>query len=144
MRKLDTSRSRASEIDSGTRTVRILHVEDNRTVAEAVKETLELEGWEVETCTDGAAALKKILDDTHYDLLLLDYDLPGVSGIELVRRARSVAHRENTPIIVLSAALGEAEAREAGANEFLHKPEDIRNLVETITRLLSSAEDLKT
>ncbi len=131
--------------DSGkSRPIRILHVEDNQTVADAVRETLQLESWRVETCPDGAAALKKILSNDHYDLLLLDYDLPGVSGIELVRRARGAAHRQNTPIIVLSAALGEAEACEAGANEFLHKPEDIRKLVETITRLLSSAEDQET
>ena len=105
-------------------------------MADAVKESLELEGWEVETCADGAAALQKILETTTYDVLLLDYDLPGVSGIELVRRARSVAHRKDTPIIVLSVALGEAAAREAGANKFLHKPEDIRGLVETIKELV--------
>jgi len=121
--------------------ISILHVEDNRTVASMVKETLELEGWKVDTCADGTAALKKILSQARYDLLLLDDDLPGVSGIELVRRARGAAHRENTPIIVLSADLGEAEAREAGANEFLHKPEDIRSVVENITRLLSSTKD---
>ncbi|MGH9970477.1 MAG: response regulator [Pyrinomonadaceae bacterium] len=126
-----------------TRTIRILHVEDNRVVADAVRETLQVEGWEVETCADGAAALKKILGHEHYDLLLLDYDLPGVSGIELVRRARDLRHRRSTPIIVLSAALGEAEAREAGADMFLHKPEDIRTLVATISGLLSSAEDME-
>jgi len=124
-----------------TRAIRILHVEDNQVVADAVRETLQAEGWEVETCQDGAAALNKILGNDHYDLLLLDYDLPGVSGIELVRRARGAVHRQDTPIIFLSAALGEAEAREAGANEFLHKPEDIRSLVESITRLLSSTKE---
>jgi len=139
--KRDTSRVPSQEAERKTRKVRILHVEDNQVVADAVKETLEFEGWEVETCADGAAALKKILSHAHYDLLLLDYDLPGVSGIELVHRARGVAHRQNTPVIVLSAALGEAAAREAGANKFLHKPEDIRSLVETISGLLSSGED---
>ena len=124
------------EIPGKARTVRILHVEDNEVVADAVKETLELEGWEVDTCSDGATALQKILSDDHYDLLLLDYDLPGVSGIELVRRARGAIHRQDTPIIVLSAALGEAEARVAGANKFLHKPDDIKSLVETISGLV--------
>ncbi len=120
--------------------IKVLHVEDNKVVADAVKEMLELEGWEVETCADGAVALEKILGTTTYDVLLLDYDLPGVTGIELVRRARSFAHRENTPIIVLSVALGEAAAREAGANKFLQKPEGIRVLVETINELLSPDE----
>jgi len=121
-----------------SRTIKILHVEDNQVVAEAVKETLEVEGWEVHTCADGAAALKKILSNDHYDLLLLDDDLPGVSGMELVRRARATVHREDIPIIVLSAALGEAEARKAGADMFLHKPEDIRTLVRTISGLVRS------
>ncbi len=100
------------------RVIRILHVEDNQVVADAVRETLQVEGWEVETCADGAAALKKILSHAHYDLLLLDYDLPNVSGIELVQRARNLTHRHQTPIIVLSAALGEAASLEAGANKF--------------------------
>ncbi len=127
-----------------TYAVKVLHVEDNKVIADAVKETLELEGWEVETCADGAAGLEKILGPISYDVLLLDYDLPGVGGIELVRRARSVAHRQDTPIILLSVALGEAAAREAGANKFLHKPEDIGSLVETIAGLLGSAEDRQT
>ncbi len=131
-------------VSKKAQTFRILHVEDNQVVADAVRETLQVEGWEVETCADGAAGLKKILGHDYYDLLLLDYDLPGVSGIELVRRARGAAHRQNTPIIVLSAALGEAEAREAGSDKFLHKPEDIRSLLETISELLSSAEDKET
>ncbi len=140
----DVTGALINDTRSEVATVRILHVEDNRVIAETVRETLEMEGWDVETCADGTVGLKKILSDAHYDLLLLDYDLPGVSGIELVRHARGAAHRQETPIIVLSAALGEAEAREAGANEFLHKPEDIRSLVQTISGLLSSAEDQET
>jgi len=138
------NRSRSEEADRKPTIVRILHVEDNQVVADAVKETLEVEGWEVDTCAEGSAGLKKILSNARYDLLLLDDDLPGLSGIELVRRARSTGHRKNTPIIVLSAALGEAAAREAGANKFLHKPEDVSSIVKTIRGLLRSAEDLKT
>jgi len=137
----DTVRDQDKTASEKSLGIRILHVEDNKAVASVVKETLETQGWEVETCADGAVGLEKILSHDHYDLLLLDYDLPGVSGIELVRRARELAHRQDTPIIVLSAALGEAEAREAGANEFLHKPEDIRSLVEKITRLASSTKE---
>jgi two-component system response regulator QseB len=122
------------------KSIRVLHVEDNKVVADAVRDTLETEGWQVETYADGAVALTKIAGQTHYDLLLLDYDLPNVSGIELVQQARNLAHRRDTPIIVLSAALGEAEARKAGANEFLRKPEDIRSLVGTITHMLDSAK----
>jgi len=137
----DTTGRHEKRADKKARLVRILHVEDNKVVADAVRETLETAGWEVETYPDGAVALTKIMGPTHYDLLLFDYDLPGVSGIELVQQARNLSHRRDMPIIVLSAALGEAASREAGANKFLHKPEDISSLVETISGLLSSAED---
>jgi CheY-like chemotaxis protein len=72
-----TSRKKTSR---KARTIKILHVEDDGAVANMMKETLALEGWEVETCADGTAAMKKITSPTHYDLLLLDYDLPGVNG----------------------------------------------------------------
>ena len=122
------------------RTVKILHVEDNEIVAGMVKETLESQGWQVETCTDGNAALEKISGEDDYDLLLVDYDLPGVNGLELINRARDLDHRCDTPMVVLSASPVEAGAREAGADVFLRKPQDVSSLVETITRLLDEGE----
>lgn len=119
-----------------TRPVTILHAEDNRAVADAVRETLELEGWEVESCPNGATALKRIEGDTPYDVLLLDYDLPRVNGLELVRRARQTHHRKRTPIIMLSAADCEREAWRAGVTAFLRKPDDVPKLAETIARVL--------
>ncbi len=89
---------------------------------------------------DGNEALSKILGDTHYDLLLLAYDLPGLNGIELVHRARKLAHRAATPIIVLSSMPVEEAAFKAGADEFLRKPEGVSFLVETITRLAGECE----
>jgi CheY-like chemotaxis protein/tetratricopeptide (TPR) repeat protein len=124
-----------------TRTIRILHVEDNQTVAGVVKETLESEGWQVEACADGAEALRRITSDAHYDLLLLDYDLPGLNGIELLQQARALAHRRGTPVIVLSGTAVEEAVRRAGADAFLRKPEDISSVVEAIAQLLSAAED---
>ncbi|HEY9403793.1 MAG TPA: response regulator [Pyrinomonadaceae bacterium] len=115
----------------------ILLVEDDRTVAVAVRDTLEEEGWAVRHCADGAEARREIASDAHYDLLLLDNELPGASGIELVRRARSLSRRCRTPIIMFSASDCEADARRAGANAFLRKPRDTAILVETVTRLLA-------
>jgi CheY-like chemotaxis protein len=125
----------------GARTIRILHVEDNEAVAGTVKEVLKQEGWDVETCADGTAAMGKIASDARYDLLLLDCDLPGVNGMQLVQHARSLAHRRQTPIVILSAAIDEATARLAGANGFLRKPEDMGKITETVTRLLRPAKD---
>jgi CheY-like chemotaxis protein len=107
-------------------------------VARVVKETLEAEHWEVDTCADGTAALEKIAGDAHYDVLLLDYDLPGVDGIQLTQHARGLAHRSRTPIIILSAMPIDEATRDAGADAFLRKPEDLSSLAETITRLVAS------
>ncbi|HKR10930.1 MAG TPA: response regulator [Pyrinomonadaceae bacterium] len=122
------------------RAKRILHVEDNEFVAGIAREMLEAQGWLVETCADGNAALEKISGDAKYDLFLVDYDLPGVNGLELVSHARKLIHRSHTPIVVLSGTPVEADASEAGADAFLRKPQDIGSIVKTITRLISEQE----
>jgi CheY-like chemotaxis protein len=123
--------------ESAARPVKILHVEDNEAVANALRDTLEWEGWKVEICADGMTALKKIAGNAHYDLLIFDNDLPGVSGLELVLQARSRAHRRRTPIIMLSASDCEAEAWRAGVDAFLRKPENILIVADTVARLLN-------
>ena len=130
----NTARAHASK---RSRAVRVLHVEDNKLVAALVQEALELEGWGVVTVSEGNAALKHLAGDAHYDLLLLDNELPGLSGVELVRAARRHDHRRRTPIIMLSASDVRAEAARAGVDVFLRKPEEVGKLVETIERLLT-------
>ncbi len=121
--------------DKETRAL-IFYVEDNELVRGAVMEILSFEGWEVETCNDGDEALRIIESDAHFDLLLLDNELPGMQGMELVRRARKMPHRRETPIILLTASDCEAWAISAGADECMKKPEDIFALAETIARLI--------
>lgn len=132
-----TSKTRA--VARGVRPVTILHVEDHEIVAATVKDTLEMEGWRVATCDDGAEALRELAGGARYDLLIVDNDLPGVSGLELVRRARSLSHRRRTPIMMLSASEVEREAWRAGVNAFLRKPQDIEGLTAMVTRLLSKS-----
>jgi|SRR6185369_5698257 len=116
--------------------IRILHIEDDQTIAAVAKEMFEEQGWQVHTCDDGNAAIEHISGRVHYDFLLFDYDLPGINGLELVRRARKLVHRSRTLIGVLSATPIEAEAKQAGADVFLRKPQDIGSLAERIGRLL--------
>ena len=121
-----------------TRAVSILHVEDDATVADTVNVTLEDEGWVVETCPDGAEALGKLEGGARYDVLIFDNQLPGLSGVELIRRTRALAHRQQTPIIMFSGNDGvEAQAKRAGANTFLRKPADLPLIAETVARLLT-------
>ncbi len=129
-------KNKGPDLQRAASQIRILHVEDNKAVASLVKETLELEGWEIETCANGNVALEKIAGNAHYDLIILDNDLPGLNGLQLVQRTRSIAHRRHTPIVILSATVDNAAAHEAGADLGLHKPEDIGSLAERIGRLL--------
>jgi CheY-like chemotaxis protein len=119
------------------RSVHILHVEDDALVAAAVREVLKSEGWRVSTYTDGLEALREIEGGTHYDLMIIDKQLPGADGLDLVSRARELPHRQLAPVIMLSAGDFEREARRAGASVFLRKPEDMHALAETIARLLA-------
>lgn len=120
------------------RAIRILHVEDNRLVAAMVRDTLQDMGWTVETCIDGGQAMKILAGDKSYDLLIFDNELgPGQGGIELIRHTRTLPHRQRTPIIMLSGSDVEPEAWRAGADAFLRKPEDVRRVAATVSRLLT-------
>jgi CheY-like chemotaxis protein len=123
--------------DTETRPLSILHVEDNKLIADAVKDTLEMEGWTVESFREGTAALQIISSDEHYDVLIFDNGLPDTDGIELIRQTRLLPHRQQTPIIMFSASEVEKEARRAGANAFLRKPVDANLIAETVARLLA-------
>lgn len=123
--------------DTETRPLSILHVEDNKLIADAVKDTLEMEGWRVESFREGTAALQMISGDEHYDVLIFDDGLPDTDGLELIRQTRLLPHRQQTPIIMFSASEVEKEARRAGANAFLRKPVDANVIAETVARLLA-------
>jgi two-component system chemotaxis response regulator CheY len=114
----------------------ILHVEDSRLIASLVRDLLTHEGWRVEVCADGNAALNRLAGAVGYDLLLFDNGLPGASGMELTRYARRLPRYKQTPIIMLSAGDVKDEACMAGVDLFLKKPEEIERLVDAIKRLL--------
>lgn len=115
----------------------ILCVEDNKLVLGAIKETLELEGWRIEVCEDGRTALARMKSGEQYDLVITDNELPGMSGLELIRQARQLTHRQRTPIIMLTGSEVEREAKRAGADVVLSKPTDMAVLAETVARLLA-------
>jgi CheY-like chemotaxis protein len=77
------------------------------------------------------------LGDEYYEVLIFDNDLPDTNGLELIRQTRRLLHRQQIPIIIFSASDIEREARRAGANVFLRKPEDLHAVAETIARLLA-------
>jgi two-component system phosphate regulon response regulator PhoB/OmpR-family two-component system manganese-sensing response regulator len=122
----------------------ILYVEDDELLRVTVQNTLELEGWRVESCSDGLAALSLLESAQRYDLLLFDNELPGASGLELLRHVRMLPYRQRTPIVIISATDSAREAYRAGADAFLKKPDDINQLASTIARLLNASADTET
>jgi CheY-like chemotaxis protein len=136
---INTGRRGGGAEGETARAVRILYAEDDQLVAAAVMETLELEGWQVETCSSGTAALGRVMSAAPFDALLFDNELPGVRGVEIARRARELPRRKRTPILMMSASECEREARAAGVDAYLRKPQDVMQLADTIRRLLAGA-----
>jgi CheY-like chemotaxis protein len=118
----------------------ILYAEDNHLLSLLVKDVLELAGWRVRHCGDGSTALALLRLRDHFDLAIIDHELPFADGLSVVRDARRQAHRRATPIILVSLADCADEARRAGADAFLRKPQDLLALVETVKRLLAARE----
>jgi DNA-binding response OmpR family regulator len=115
---------------------RILYAEDYDLVLFTVKQLLELESWQVDICRDGATARKKLEGEEQYDLIILDAQLTGESGLSLLQCARQLAHRRRIPIILFTGSIKHEEALAAGADAFLNKPTGLKELITTCYSLL--------
>ena len=134
--KMKRGKKRLAAADGNTDRLSILHVEHHRTIARWVQDLLTAEGFHVDTCTNGATAWEILKADCSYDAVIIDNNLAGLSGLELVLRLRSIAGRRSLPIIMLSAEDCEKEAWRAGVDAFLKKPEGVSQLPITIARAL--------
>jgi two-component system phosphate regulon response regulator PhoB len=119
----------------------ILIVEDEADLSELMRYNLEAEGFRVVGAESGDEAVERIRDGVP-DLILLDWMLPGLSGIELTRRWRSRDETMRTPIIMITAR-GEEEERvrglATGADDYVVKPFSMPELVARIQALLRRA-----
>ena len=111
--------------------LRVLIVEDEIALAEILEYNFKKEGYTVDTALDGEIALDKIIFKAP-DLIILDWMLPKLSGIELCRKVRSNKKVKNIPIIMLTAR-GEEQDRlkglEMGADDYVTKPFSINELL---------------
>ena len=115
---------------------RILVVDDDEDLLELLGDVLSTAGFEVELATTGAAALQKLREQKP-DLLLTDFELGEMSGIELAKRARKLAG--DLPVLVLTGHGGKPTARSAlakVADVVLAKPIDCQELVAAVKRLV--------
>ncbi|HEX7316001.1 MAG TPA: response regulator [Pyrinomonadaceae bacterium] len=121
----------------GARRFSILYAEQAPLVADAVRETLEAEGWLVEVCARGDEALRRLQGGARFDLLILDFCLPGLDGLELARRARAMPRAVRTPIIMFTDSEVERDARRAGVDAYLRKPRGVYSLARIAAGLLA-------
>jgi DNA-binding response OmpR family regulator len=116
--------------------MRILVVEDDTKIAAAVKKGLELKGFAVDAVHDGETGLAHAID-SDYDLVVLDRMLPGIDGVELVRRVREQG--VSTPVLMLTArgTIGDrVEGLNSGADDYLVKPFSFDELNARVKALL--------
>lgn len=116
----------------------ILVVEDDETLALLLRYNLESAGYSVSHAIRGDDA-SLLLQENTYDLVLLDWMLPGISGIELCRRLRTRSETQNLPIIMLTARGEEAErvrGLATGADDYIVKPFSVLELMARVRALL--------
>jgi two-component system OmpR family response regulator len=125
-------------VDTKGASVRILVAEDDRRLADLLDQSLSEAGWDVEVVHDGTAAHGRALPGgVPYDVLLLDWMLPGMDGIAVCRRLRAIGL--TTPVLMLTAR-GDVRDRidglDAGADDYLPKPFDLDELLARLRALV--------
>ncbi len=116
--------------------MRVLVVEDDRMIAEAVRTALEQDGYTVEWIRDGASAAGALVTSS-FDIVLLDLGLPRRSGLEVLREARRQG--TTTPVIIITAR-DDVQSRvaglDSGADDYLVKPFDLDELAARMRSVL--------
>ncbi|MEM7779872.1 MAG: response regulator [Pseudomonadota bacterium] len=121
----------------------ILIADDDDLIAELASQTLIDAGHACGWVTSGQACWD-LLQNRRPDLLLLDQDMPGMSGMTLLRHLRQSPTFYDLPVVMFTAMSGaqdEANAVFAGANEYIRKPFDPRGLINVVQRVLAKRAD---
>jgi CheY-like chemotaxis protein len=119
---------------------RILLAEDDHHVAVLVEFCLEDLGLQIEHVSDGFEALEALRRSPAPDLVVLDLNLPGKSGIDILTELGAIPEARVPPVLVLSARAKDTDRAEAlarGASAYLTKPFDTNDLVRAVTGLLA-------
>lgn len=114
---------------------KVLVVDDEEILRMLLTDTLEFEGFQVEEAEDGEEAFEKI-QSNQYDVILLDYMMPRMTGLELLERLQPL--KLETPVIMLTAKAQQADQDAAlakGATYFMPKPFSPNELIELVKSL---------
>lgn len=116
--------------------MRILIVEDEADLRDAIAEGLQYDGYAVDCCGDGNTAYE-LLYTENYDLTILDLNLPGMDGLEVLRKIRD--EKPNLKVLILSArnqVADKVQGLDCGANDYLGKPFEFPELEARVRSLL--------
>ena len=116
--------------------MRVLLVEDEKSLRDIIKLNLELENWEVIVATNGEEALDKI-DSEYFDIIVLDLMIPKINGIDVLKSFR--IKNPDVPVIIISAKSTSSDrikGLKVGADDYLAKPFDIEELLLRINKLV--------
>ena len=120
----------------------ILIVDDSATMVLSVKSTLEMNGFNVVTASDGVQALAKLKGGIKPDLIITDVNMPNMDGLELIRNVKTLPGFRFTPILTLtteSQAVKRDQAKQLGATGWLVKPVSGPDLIKVIKQVLPGA-----
>ncbi len=124
---------------------RVLVADDDPEICTLIKTILRNASFEVSVCPDAESALVHLQRDKPYDILISDFMLPGISGIELITMVRANPQTARLPILMISGHSNyamDARAKSAGADHFLNKPFTLTQLRSTVTALASKYRPL--
>ena len=124
------------------RNFRVLIADDDPAICTLIDTVLRKGPYEMVMCNDAESALVAVDKYITFDIIICDFMLPGISGIDLVERLRSKDGTRSTPILMISGHTNYAmdgRAKNAGANMFLNKPFTISQLRSAVTLLLSQS-----
>jgi len=119
---------------------KILIIDDDATMVNLLSTILEIDGFETRKALSGKEAFKLLSEEGAPDMVLLDIMMPEMDGFEVLARLRNDPATKKLPIIMLTARTDDKDIFEGwrrGADEYVTKPFDPRDLVETIRTVLS-------
>jgi two-component system chemotaxis response regulator CheY len=118
-------------------TIKILAVDDSRTMRDMVEYTLTGAGYDVTLANDGAIAVD-ILKDGQFDLIITDINMPNMNGIELVKIIRESGANQSVPILILTTEASDSQkqaGKSAGATGWLVKPFVPEKLLQVVKKV---------
>lgn len=134
----EPSQSPASSVHERPQALRVLLVEDDRSLRRYLEVVLRREGYEVTVAVDGIEAMRATLT-APVDVVVTDAIMPNLNGYELVRFLRSTPQLSHLPIVLLSALeMKEGESENQRADVYLSKPVSPERLIECLEELMKS------